>query len=308
MTIEDALLQKFADAMRAKNRSAHTIKNYLADLQDFTEYLLHLDASKIRKGQVNWLSIDAELIQEYMSERYQHGLSARSIARKLSSLRGFFNFLLERKVLQLNPASGLKAPKLPKPLPKSLDVDLTAQLLDQPQYTWQDVRDQAIFELLYSAGLRVSECAGLDLSPGLDNINSGWVHVLGKGAKERLAPIGSKSLQALNTWLKIRSEHALQGEQAVFVNRFGKRLSVRSIQDRLDKRANEAGLPTKMSPHRLRHACATHVLESSGDLRAVQEMLGHENLSTTQIYTKLDMQHLAKVYDSAHPRAKKRRS
>ncbi|CAN8140237.1 site-specific tyrosine recombinase (fragment) [uncultured Thiomicrorhabdus sp.] len=162
--------------------------------------------------------------------------------------------------------------------------------------------------MLYSAGLRVSECAGLDLSPGLDNINSGWVHVLGKGAKERLAPIGSKSLQALNTWLKIRSEHALQGEQAVFVNRFGKRLSVRSIQNRLDKRANEAGLPTKMSPHRLRHACATHVLESSGDLRAVQEMLGHENLSTTQIYTKLDMQHLAKVYDSAHPRAKKRRS
>lgn len=307
MSSEDLLVQKFSDSMRAKNRSLHTIKNYLADIQDFAEFTLHHDVSRFNEAQMQWAAVDAELIQDYMSQRFEYGLSARSIARKLSSLRGFFAFLLERKLLTLNPAIGLKAPKLPKPLPKSLDVDLTSQLLDQPQYTWQDVRDQAIFELLYSAGLRVSECTQLDMSPGLDNMHSGWVHVLGKGAKERLAPIGTKSFEALQAWLKIREQHLQPGEQAVFVNRFGKRLSVRSIQNRLDKRATEVGLPTKMSPHRLRHACATHVLESSGDLRAVQEMLGHENLSTTQIYTKLDMQHLAKVYDSAHPRAKKRR-
>ena len=204
-----------------------------------------------------------------------------------------------------NPAKGVKAPKQPQPLPKSVDVDWMSRLLDQPLETWQDVRDQAIFELLYSAGLRVSECAELDLSPGLDESESGWVRVLGKGQKERLAPVGSKALLALKNWLAIRNEHAQADEQAVFVNQRGGRLSVREWKNQQEKRTRKAGLPTKMSPHRLRDACATHVLESSGDLRAVQEILGHANLSTTQIYTKLDLQHLAQVYDQAHPRAKK---
>ncbi|BBP45069.1 tyrosine recombinase XerC [Thiosulfatimonas sediminis] len=307
MSVLDAQLQQYLDGLQAKNASAHTIKNYLADLNDFAAFVLTYSAAPSTDLLIDWSRVDAQCLQTYLSQRFEEGLSAASIARKLSSLRSFFGFLVQRNLLALNPTVGLKAPKRPKPLPKSIDVDLTAQLLEQPQHTWQEVRDQAIFELLYSAGLRVSECTQLDLSPGLDSLQAGWVQVLGKGAKERLAPVGSQALQALNRWLQIRAAHAAQAEQAVFVNRFGGRLSVRSVQMRLDKRALEAGMPTKMSPHRLRHACATHVLESSGDLRAVQEMLGHENLSTTQIYTKLDMQHLAKVYDAAHPRAKKRR-
>ncbi|WP_238843356.1 tyrosine recombinase XerC [Thiomicrorhabdus xiamenensis] len=304
----DTAVVRFCESMQAQNRSPHTIKNYRADLNEFIDYLTHSDLQIVSSsGRVEWTRLHSQDIQHFISQRFAEGIKARSLARKLSSLRSFFQFLLERKQLKINPAEGLKAPKLPKPLPKSLDVDLTSQLLDQPLHSWQDVRDQAIFELLYSAGLRVSECAQLDLSPGLDNLSAGWVQVFGKGAKERLAPVGSKAQQAMQAWLAIRHEYAKTGEEAVFVNRFGNRLSVRSIQSRLDKRAAEAGLPTKMSPHRLRHACATHVLESSGDLRAVQEMLGHENLSTTQIYTKLDLQHLAKVYDQTHPRAKKRR-
>jgi integrase/recombinase XerC len=233
------------------------------------------------------------------------GISARTVARQLSALRAFYNFLLLNEQVTINPVKGLKAPKQGKPLPKSLDVDWTQTLLEQPLTTWQTVRDQAIFELLYSAGLRVSECTQLNLLPGLAMLDAGWVQVLGKGQKHRLAPVGSKALSALQAWLAIRPAHAKPDEPAVFVSSRGTRLGVRSVQLSLDKRTVQAGLPTKMSPHRLRHACATHVLESSGDLRAVQEILEHANLSTTQIYTKLDLQHLAHVYDLAHPRAKK---
>lgn len=297
---ENALI-RFMQHLQQQNRSPHTLKNYQADLQQFIAFLQAEDFT------LDWTKITPEQIQHFIRQRAKQGIKARSLARQLSTLRRFFGFLLGQGKVPLNPLQGLSAPKQPKPLPKSLDVDRTAQLLDQPLTTWQSVRDQAIFELLYSAGLRVSECAQLDLSPGLDGLDDGWVRVLGKGAKQRLAPVGTKAQEALMAWLSLRAQFAEPQETALFVNRFGRRLSVRSIQLRLDLRATQADLPTKMSPHRLRHACATHLLESSGDLRAVQELLGHENLSTTQIYTKLDLQHLAKVYDQTHPRAKKPR-
>lgn len=312
--------QRFIKQLKLENKSEHTISNYQRDLMGLLVFYLGeflerpLDEKALKSDQAwafldqfdDWQAIQLPVLQAFIASRMQQGIAARSIARQLSAIRAFYAFLIEQGRALHNPAKGLKAPKQPKALPKSLDVDLTRQLLEQPLKTWQDVRDQAIFEILYSGGLRVSELVELDLSPGLDGLASGWVRVLGKGQKERDAPVGQPAQKALHRWLEIRSEYAKPGEQAVFVNRFGKRLGVRSIQTQLDKRTLQAGLPTKMSPHRLRHACATHVLESSGDLRAVQEMLGHANLSTTQIYTKLDLQHLATVYDKAHPRAKKK--
>lgn len=320
-------LGSFIRHLQSQNKSIHTVKNYQRDIEDFLGFYLadDLDASvdchnenqdsdqENYKTQLansivgfkDWSLIDSQGIRAFLAYRVQHGISARTLARQLSAIRSFYDYLLEKSLVLKNPAKGVKAPKQPQPLPKSVDVDWMQRLLDHPLETWQDIRDQAMFELLYSAGLRVSELAELDLSPGLDESQSGWVRVLGKGQKERLAPVGSKSLLALTNWLAIRKDYANDDEQAVFVNQRGNRLSVRSIQNQLDKRTTLAGLPTKMSPHRLRHACATHVLESSGDLRAVQEILGHANLSTTQIYTKLDLQHLAQVYDKAHPRAKK---
>lgn len=319
-------LNDYLRQLQSQNKSVHTVSNYQRDIESFLgfylsgELLSTTDVSEnssltaveyqlsLVKKFSDWQAIDSETIRAFLAFRVQNGISARTLARQLSAIRSFYDYLLFENQVIKNPAKGLKAPKQPQPLPKSLDVDLTQRLLEQPLETWQDVRDQAIFELLYSAGLRVSECAELDLSPGLDEMQSGWVRVLGKGMKERLAPVGSKAQQAIQVWLQIRPEYAQAVEQAVFVNQRGGRLSVRSIQNQLDKRTLQAGLPTKMSPHRLRHACATHVLESSGDLRAVQEILGHANLSTTQIYTRLDLQHLAQVYDQAHPRAKKNKS
>lgn len=298
-------IASFIQSLKLQNRSAHTLRNYQRDLEAFFDFYLGDDEPL--SGFSQWSAIDAEAVRAFLAFRIEHGVSARTVARQLSAIRSFYDYLILEERVSVNPAKGVKAPKQPKPLPKSLDVDRTRQLLEQPLETWQDVRDQAIFELLYSAGLRVSECADLDLSPGLNQLSSGWVEVLGKGQKTRLAPVGSKAQQALGAWLAVRVDHAAVDEQAVFVNHRGSRLGVRSIQKRLDARTLKAGLPTKMSPHRLRHACATHVLESSGDLRAVQEMLGHADLSTTQIYTKLDLQHLAQVYDQAHPRAKKKR-
>ena len=314
------VLPAFLKQLRVQNKSAHTVRNYQRDIEDFLGFYLKdtlqtdSDApaalQNARQDAMarfqDWQWIDAQSIQAFLAYRVENGISARTLARQLSALRTLFDYLIQQGQLSHNPAKGLKAPKQPQPLPKSVDVDWMQRLLEQPINSWQDCRDQAIFELLYSAGLRVSECAELDLTPGLDEMDAGWVRVTGKGQKQRLAPVGSKALQALHDWLAIRGEHAKPDESAVFVNQRGHRLSVRSIQNQLDKRTVQAGLPTKMSPHRLRHACATHVLESSGDLRAVQDILGHANLSTTQIYTKLDMQHLAQVYDQTHPRAKKK--
>ncbi|WP_024851820.1 tyrosine recombinase XerC [Hydrogenovibrio kuenenii] len=311
------IFSHFLEALRRLNRSPKTIESYERDLFAFlrfyrgefmaeeVESALHQPRQFLDDFQ-GWQAVSVESIQAFVASRMEAGIHPRTLSRNLSALRSFYQFLIEHELAFANPAKSVKAPKQPKPLPKSLDIDLTQQLLDQPLNTWQDIRDQAMFECLYSAGLRVSELADLDLSPGLDQLNDGWIRVIGKGQKERISPLGRKAIDALRHWLSLRSDYAKADEQAVFVNRFGDRIGIRSIQQHLDKRTLEAGLPTKMSPHRLRHACATHVLESSGDLRAVQDLLGHANLSTTQIYTKLDLQHLAKVYDTAHPRAKKR--
>ena len=308
--------KQFFKQLTRLNKSEYTLQNYHQDLVSFLafyrgEFLaeevesLLTDSDCFLNDYLHWDTVSIEAVQGFVSYRMQQGISARTIARELSALRSFYQFLIEQGEAMANPAKSVKVPKQPKPLPKSLDVDLTQQLLNQPLKTWQDVRDQAIYECLYSAGLRVSELTELNITPGLDNLAEGWLKVLGKGKKERQAPLGSLALQALNNWLAIRQKHCKEGEVAVFVNRFGTRLGVRSIQKSLDKRSLQAGLQTKMSPHRLRHACATHVLESSQDLRAVQELLGHADLATTQIYTKLDLQHLANVYDKTHPRAKK---
>ncbi|MDX1347635.1 MAG: tyrosine recombinase XerC [Thiomicrorhabdus chilensis] len=306
-------LKQFLHSLSVQNRSAHTVSNYRRDVEMFLAFYLTGETEVKRNGEQaerlsqfdGWSTIPPDAIRSFLGDRVQQGISARTLARQLSAIRSFYDFLLLENKVTKNPAKGIRAPKQPQPLPKSLDVDWTRKLLEQPLNSWQDVRDQAVFELLYSAGLRVSECTELDLTPGLDQLKAGWVLVMGKGQKARLAPVGSKAQEAIHHWLDIRNDYAQADERAVFVNRQGGRLSVRSVQKRLDQRTLQAGLPTKMSPHRLRHACATHVLESSGDLRAVQEMLGHANLSTTQIYTKLDLQHLAQVYDQAHPRAKK---
>lgn len=313
-------IERFLQQMRAQNKSAHTLDNYQRDLLSFVAFYLpsrddnhtptgikawSYDALMREPQTLDWAQINSQHIKRYVMSQVKQGLAASSMARHLSALRSFFQFLLAEGLVLTNPAKTVKAPKQPKPLPKSLDIDQTRQLLEQPVEGWQALRDQAMFEMLYSAGLRVAELVNLDLSPGLDGLSSGTVKVLGKGNKERVALVGKQAQQAMQAWLQARAEFAEADEQAVFINQQGKRLTTRSVQLRLDKRTREAGLVTKMSPHRLRHACATHVLESSGDLRAVQELLGHANLSTTQIYTKLDLQHLAQVYDQAHPRARK---
>lgn len=314
-------IKRFLDQMQAQNKSAHTLSNYQRDLLTFVAFHLTVDAQIADKSAehqawsfdelwqqmptMNWNELTSKDIKRFVMQRVKVGISASSVARQLSALRSFFQFLLTEGLMQHNPAKTVKAPKQPKPLPKSLDVDQTRQLLEQPIEGWQAIRDQAMFELLYSAGLRVAELVSLDLSPGLDGLGAGTIKVLGKGNKQRVALVGQQAQSAMQAWLLARAEFAKSDESAVFINQKGQRLSTRSVQLRLDKRTREAGLATKMSPHRLRHACATHVLESSGDLRAVQELLGHANLSTTQIYTKLDMQHLAQVYDQAHPRARK---
>lgn len=308
-------IERFLQQLRVENKSSHTLDSYQRDLLSFVALYLPVRADDqawsydalMREPQtVDWTQIKSTDIKRYVMQQIRQGLAASSMARHLSALRSFFQYLLAEGLVLANPAKTVKAPKQPKPLPKSLDVDQTRQLLELPVEGWQAIRDQAMFEVLYSAGLRVAELVSLDLSPGLDGLASGTIKVLGKGNKERVALVGVKAQQAMQAWLQVRIEFAKDDQPAaVFINQQGKRLTTRSVQLRLDKRTREAGLVTKMSPHRLRHACATHVLESSGDLRAVQELLGHANLSTTQIYTKLDLQHLAQVYDSAHPRARK---
>lgn len=312
------LLTDFINHLKIEGKSKNTIKAYEADLILFALFFL-TENQKETVNELNrleqrthidtlfngWNKITPDKIKMYIGYKMQQGVTAKTISRNLSSLRIFYRYLLNFKEFTTNPVSHIKAPKQPSSLPKSLDVDLTQALLTPITKTWQDIRNQAIFESLYSSGLRVSECANLNYIVSLTQLHSGWLLILGKGNKERLVPIGKTAQKAINSWLSIRFKHAKSNETALFVNRFGKRLGVRSIQLALDKRTEDVALPTKMSPHRLRHACATHLLESSGDLRMVQEMLGHENLSTTQIYTKLDSQHLIKVFDKTHPRAKK---
>ena len=279
----------------AKNYSDHTIKSYENDLLKFDNFL-------IEKKFSSWSDLKQADIRNFIGAYRRQGLSPRSVARILSSLRSFYKYLSLEGLTRENPILGISAPKLNSLLPKALDTDMVNKLLQFEPKTWGDYRDKAIAELLYSSGLRLSELCQLDVNDL--SIEGQMCRVLGKGQKEREVPIGSKAIEAIKTWFKHRDARVESKERAIFINNIGKRLSQRSVQNGLKKMSIKMGLPY-IHPHMLRHSFASHILESSGDLRAVQELLGHANLSTTQIYTKLDFQHLAKVYDKSHPHAKK---
>ena len=291
-----AEIEHYLTHLAAERRlSLHTVENYRRDL-----------ASLHALAQSNALrDLDSTHIRHFIARLHSQGLSSTSLARRLSAWRGFYRFACKRLGFPRNPCIDLRPPKSRRVLPKALSPDSCAQLLDHAPENNLDVRDKAMFELFYSAGLRLAELTSLDL-PALD-LPSGEATVIGKGNKSRIVAIGEKARQALTGWLSARAAMAAPTEKAVFVNRHGSRLTSRQIQLRLERWAIKAGLPMHVHPHMLRHSFATHVLQSSGDLRAVQEMLGHANISTTQVYTHLDYQHLAKVYDQAHPRAKRQK-
>ncbi len=243
-------------------------------------------------------------IRRFIAQCHGSGLNGRSLARMLSAWRGFFHYLGRDHGFGHNPCVGLRAPKAAKNLPQALSPDGASRLLARPAQDPLALRDKAMFELFYSSGLRLGELVALD--PGDVDFPEGMVRVTGKGNKTRIVPVGRFALDALRAWLAERAKLARQGEGALFVSRLGRRLSARMVQYRLKSWALQQGLPANVHPHVLRHSFASHLLQSSGDLRAVQEMLGHASISTTQVYTHLDFQHLAKVYDAAHPRAKKK--
>ena len=274
--------------------SAHTRENYARDIR----LLLTLAAEQPLD------SLQPQHIRRFIATLHARGLGGRSIARTLSAWRGFFDYLGRRHHLVANPCHGLRAPKAPKSLPQALSVDQAARLVAIDADNTLAVRDRAILELLYSSGLRLAELVGLDI--GAIDFGEGTVQVTGKGSKTRIVPLGQYAATALQAWLQQRAQIPNADTQAVFVNARGGRLSARSVQYRLKQWALRQGIDSNVHPHMLRHSFATHVLQSSGDLRAVQEMLGHANISTTQVYTHLDFQHLAKVYDAAHPRARKK--
>lgn len=264
-----------------------------------------LSAFCAAQGVAAWESVTVQDIRRLVSERHRAGLSGRSLQRLLATLRGFFDYLLRAGRLVNNPARLARAPRGPRKLPQALDVDQLNQLLDQTPEGILEIRDRAMLELLYSAGLRLAELLSLSVQ-GLD-LTDGAVRVVGKGDKTRLAPVGRKAAAALRQWLQVRGGLARPEEQALFVGRRGHRLTPAAVQQRLARWGRRHGLDVRLHPHQLRHSFASHLLESSGDLRAVQELLGHADIATTQVYTHLDFQYLAKVYDAAHPRAKKRR-
>jgi integrase/recombinase XerC len=291
----DAYLQRLASVRRA---SKATVDGRRRDLQAFARYgresalpaLAQLDTHHVR-GYVAWL------------RRQKRGPA--TVKRHLSSLRGFFRHLVDHGELRANPALEVRAPKSPQPLPKTLTKEDAARLVEAPAgEPGIATRDRAILELFYSSGLRLAELHGLDLDAFESDLTE--VRVTGKGSRQRIVPVGRKAREALRAWLRERPGHADAGERALFVSRLGRRLSRNSIGARLAYWARRAGLGVRVHPHRLRHSFATHLLEESGDLRAVQELLGHASISTTQVYTHLDFAHLAKIYDSAHPRARRK--
>ncbi len=292
-------LEHYLQHLAAERRlSPHTVAAYQRDLQDLTRLvadkpLAELGVSDIRGAVVKLRS---------------QNLAPASVARHLSSWRGFYAFACRRLGYASNPCTGLRPPKAAKALPDILSPDACTQLLDGESASAADdallARDRAMFELFYSSGLRLSELTGLDLNDV--DLQSGEAQVTGKGRKTRIVPVGRQALAALAAWLQQRLPLARDDTVALFISQRGTRLSPRSVQLRLNRWARQAGLSQHVHPHQLRHAFATHVLQSSGDLRAVQEMLGHASISTTQVYTHLDWQHLAKVYDQAHPRARKK--
>ena len=281
-----------------KHYSPNTLDAYQRDLYAFY--------SELENAGINtWKGISSYFVQNYVSNLYRKGLKRKTIQRKLASIRSLFNYLLRENRLTDNPALDIRAPKQPRTLPDTLSPELLNRLLDIQEDTAIARRDKAIMELFYSSGLRLSELVSLNVEQFTDQKNS--VTVTGKGEKMRMIPVGRKAQQAIDNWLIIRPELANVDENALFVSNRGTRLSIRSVQLRLNHWQKKQGLDQHVHPHKLRHSFASHLLESSGNLRAVQELLGHADISTTQIYTHLDFQHLAKVYDKSHPKARRKK-
>jgi integrase/recombinase XerC len=300
------LLERYLEHVRVEKRLAdRTVTLYALDLTKLSDFAAQVP--------VELKQVQNHHIRRWVASMHGCGRSGRGIALILSGWRGFYTWLGREGLVSSNPVQDVRAPKAGKPLPKALSVDDSVQLASfegQGQDPWLEARDAALVELLYGGGLRVSELTGLDVHASVNA--RGWVdgqageaHVLGKGGKRRTVPVGAKASEALQRWLAVRDPTcAFPQQSALFVGRNGTRLSAQSIWLRLKQRSQQAGLATPVHPHMLRHSFASHLLQSSGDLRAVQELLGHANISTTQVYTRLDFQHLAKAYDAAHPRAK----
>lgn len=297
MSPGDAVAAYLAELAEQRRQSPHTVSNYRRDLLR----LLTL------AGDMPLAELQVHHIRRFVAQLHGQGLAGRSLARLLSAWRGFFKWLGRGDAVRANPCEGVRSPKSPKHLPNALSVDEAARLLepDDESDPVLAARDGAMFELFYSSGLRLAELAALDCDALDTALHEGEIRVLGKRSKARLVPVGSKAREALAAWAALRPSLANEGEPALFVGQRGGRISHRMIQLRLARRAMQLGLPRHVHPHMLRHSFASHVLQSSGDLRAVQEMLGHASIASTQVYTHLDFQHLAKVYDAAHPRAKR---
>ena len=276
--------------------SSHTSQAYRRDLDTFLAFCK-------RRGLHDWDGIDHGHIREYAAAEHRGGLGARTIQRRLWALRTLFEYLRREKLATRNPAQGVSAPKAPKRLPVALDADQMARLLEFRASDALSARDKALMELFYSSGLRLAELVGLDLTD-LD-LADATVRITGKGGKTRIVPVGRAAIAALKAWLQERATIARPGQAALFLARGGGRIGTRAVQLRVAAWARRRGIETHLHPHMFRHSFASHLLESSQNLRGVQELLGHSNIGTTQIYTHLDFQHLAKVYDAAHPRAKR---
>ncbi len=281
-----------------KRMSLHTVTNYQRDLK---RLLAFCEQHKLS----SWTALKISHIRQFIAELHQRDLSGKTIQRALSAIRSLYRYLIREGLADLNPAQAVQAPKSKKRLPSTLDVDQMNGLLDIAVIdSVISYRDRAMMELFYSSGLRLAELTGLDIRDV--DFSDQLVYVTGKGNKSRVIPVGKKAISALYDWLEKRTQWASFEQTALFVGKQGRRLGERSIQKRLHYWGKKQGISDRVHPHRLRHAFASHMLESSGDLRAVQELLGHADISTTQIYTHVDFQHLAKVYDTAHPRAKKK--
>ena len=302
-------IDRFLNHLRDERRlSAHTISAYRRDLEKFTDFLRRREITTLRQ-------LVIAQARMFPAQLNQSGLSSRSIQRALSAVRTLYRYLLRESKVKINPfltardvgqRQAVTAPRAERRLPPTLSIEEIVQLVTIDPRTDLDRRDRAILELFYSSGLRLAELSGLDL--GDLDLADAVVRVMGKGAKTRIVPIGGYAREAVLAWLNVRSACARESEQALFVNRSGTRLGARAIQQRVAVWAQRQGLGRRVHPHMLRHSFASHVLESSSDLRAVQELLGHADISTTQVYTHLDFQHLAQVYDNAHPRARRKKA
>ncbi|HWA39129.1 MAG TPA: tyrosine recombinase XerC [Burkholderiales bacterium] len=298
MNADARLAADYLDALKHQRRlSPATLANYAHAL----DLLLGLQKEAPLKA------LDAQQVRRYVALLHSKGLAPRTLALTLSAWRGLFKWLVRHKGIAANPVLGVRAPKAAKPLPKALSVEQAAKLLDAAGADSVELaRDRAMFELMYSSGLRLGEVVGLDVGDGRLDLAQGEVTVTGKGAKTRTVPVGGRARAALKAWLDVRNQLAATDERALFVGARGRRIGPALVGRRLQHWASRSGLGQHVHPHMLRHSFATHVLQSSQDLRAVQEMLGHASISTTQVYTHLDFQALAKVYDAAHPRARKK--